>query len=79
MVLFEVRSSGAADGAAEDMHVYDCPLYRRISTPGSGRLQNNEEKGIDGGHVMTISIPTPGVVKLHWQLRGVCAALDVSQ
>ena len=76
-ILFEVRSDEAVD--APRLHVYDCPLYRHVSTPGLGKAQHNETSGNDGGFVMTIPIPTSGAGKYHWQLRGVCAALAVTK
>eukprot|EP01043_Picozoa_sp_COSAG02_P033317 COSAG02_NODE_2267_length_9282_cov_22.424044_5_plen_1698_part_00 len=74
-VLFEVRK----EMAVAKLHVYDCPLYRHISTPGLSKAHYTETTGDEGGYIMTIPIPTSCVPKLHWQMRGVCAALAVAK
>jgi hypothetical protein len=77
-VLFEVRNDKAVDAAT--LQMYDCPLYRHISTPGSSNARYSDTRGNEGGgYVMTIPIPTSSAGKLHWQMRGVCAALAVAE
>ena len=77
-LLFEVQSEAPPDGAEDEMCVYECPVYSHISTPGLTQEPETDEMSEPNGvHLMTISIPTPSVIKCHWQLRGVCAALAV--
>jgi dynein heavy chain len=64
------------DAPVTDSESFVCPVYLRVATPGSPP-ESSVSLATDGGHVMTLSIPT-AVNCRHWYNRGVCAALRIS-